>query len=469
MSLRDKIKTINGGQAIPDDVIVNGQAGGRQGVDIPNTPEEGMEARAVGFRRGGVGTAIPNTQEQPQGRVGELPNDLPTANAPRISSVQGVSIGEQEPQSPNGGVPDLFPYQGKTRGGKQARGSRNPDQQPDEKPQQARTDKRMPAPGGMLYEPTRGFAPKSREEDRPTDTAAAKTAEQTKKPEYVADKKDPFKSVAKWLAKPTMSNKSKERMLIAMEAMRHLANLYYTNKGARPQNLNYNAVLDWETRQKAHKKEAEAKEALEAKKEADAAKDKWNKDIAMAKLSLQSRDLDGKAAARAAKAENDGKRLALDAEYKSGQLTLGAERNKNTANHNKAMEGNARQRNAIAARNAATRAARSSGGGSGGSGGGGSTKNGNEYIRGGKGTWYIGNKDKRKKLAAETYDMLIKEIPDAAIMEGDAASGMARKRYPTEQEMWEVIQHYPSSKAYKHMVKAAGAVIQGEKDNIKNF
>lgn len=376
MSLRDKIKTIDGGQAIPDDVIVSGQAG--QGADT-----------------------------QPQGTT------------PDISAQGNDTQVADNTQAPS--QPAVQPAAGKTF--------------------------------------TRGFAPVSREEDRPADTV--EPAKQWPKPVYVADKKHPFKSVSDWLAKPEMSNKSKERMLIAMEAMRHLANLYYTNKGARPQNLNYNAVLDWEARQKGHKKEAEAKEAAEASAAAAAAKDKWNKDIAMAKLSLQSRDLDGKAAARAAKAENDGKRLALDAGYKSGQLTLGAERNKNAANHNKAMEGIARQRNAIAARNAATRAARSSGGRSG-SGGGGNAKNSDEYIRGKNGTWYVGPKDKRKKLAAETYDMLIKEIPDAGIMEGGAITGTTRKKYPTEQEMWEVIQHYPSSKAYKHMVEAAGAKIQNK-------
>ena len=181
---------------------------------------------------------------------------------------------------------------------------------------------------------------------------------------YTPSAEDPMQSVYDFMLqsqeeekKLAQKNESKKRLLLLGDALRHLGNLYFTTKGASPQNLTSSVTLQeqryqQERAQRQAQRQAELKSALErAKQQADQNYKSSILGIEVGKLQrLRDNDIYGRAKDQ------------RDFEYRQAKdtadLTLKGMQLDETRKHNRNKEALDRQRNSIASRNADTAARR---------------------------------------------------------------------------------------------------------------
>lgn len=164
-------------------------------------------------------------------------------------------------------------------------------------------------------------------------------------------------------------NESKKKLLALADALRHIGNLFYVNKGATPQQFN-SPVLMQEQRYQQEKAEREKKRALQTKAALDKAKMDADAAYKDAVLGMKQNDF-------MRNVYNDNRRYGLDKDKFAWQKdkdtqSLGLKKQglEETVRHNKANEAQGRERNAIARQRLAiakakeTREARDAGPGS---------------------------------------------------------------------------------------------------------
>lgn len=149
-------------------------------------------------------------------------------------------------------------------------------------------------------------------------------------------------------------NEGKKKLLALADALRHIGNLFYVNKGATPQQFN-SPVLMQEQRYQQEKAEREKKRASQAKVAMDKAKMDAEAAYKGAVLGMKQNDF-------MRNVYNDNRRYGLDKDkfawqkdkdtqdigLKKQGLDLKAKGLEETVRHNKANEAQGRERNAIA-------------------------------------------------------------------------------------------------------------------------
>lgn len=142
-------------------------------------------------------------------------------------------------------------------------------------------------------------------------------------------------------------NESKKKLLALADALRHIGNLFYVNKGATPQQFN-SPVLMQEQRYQQEKAEREKKRALQTKTAMDKAKMDADAAYKYAVLGMKQNDF-------MRNVYNDNRRYGLDKDKFAWQKdkdtqSLGLKKQglEETVRHNKANEAQGRERNAIA-------------------------------------------------------------------------------------------------------------------------
>lgn len=149
-------------------------------------------------------------------------------------------------------------------------------------------------------------------------------------------------------------NEGKKKLLALADALRHIGNLFYVNKGATPQQFN-SPVLMQEQRYQQEKAEREKKRASQAKAAMDKAKMDAKAAYDDAVLGMKHNDF-------MRNVYNDNRRYGLDKDkfawqkdkdtqdigLKKQGLDLKAKGLEETVRHNKANEAQGRERNAIA-------------------------------------------------------------------------------------------------------------------------
>lgn len=142
-------------------------------------------------------------------------------------------------------------------------------------------------------------------------------------------------------------NESKKKLLALADALRHVGNLFYVNKGATPQQFN-SPVLMQEQRYQQEKAEREKKRALLTKTALDKAKMDADAAYKDAVLGMKQNDF-------MRNVYNDNRRYGLDKDKFAWQKdkdtqSLGLKKQglEETVRHNKANEAQGRERNAIA-------------------------------------------------------------------------------------------------------------------------
>lgn len=142
-------------------------------------------------------------------------------------------------------------------------------------------------------------------------------------------------------------NESKKKLLALADALRHIGNLFYVNKGATPQQFN-SPVLMQEQRYQQEKAEREKKRALQTKTALDKAKMDADAAYKDAVLGMKQNDF-------MRNVYNDNRRYGLDKDKFAWQKdkdtqSLGLKKQglEETVRHNKANEAQGRERNAIA-------------------------------------------------------------------------------------------------------------------------
>lgn len=142
-------------------------------------------------------------------------------------------------------------------------------------------------------------------------------------------------------------NESKKKLLALADALRHIGNLFYVNKGATPQQFN-SPVLMQEQRYQQEKAEREKKRALQTKTAMDKAKMDADAAYKDAVLGMKQNDF-------MRNVYNDNRRYGLDKDKFAWQKdkdtqSLGFKKQglEETVRHNKANEAQGRERNAIA-------------------------------------------------------------------------------------------------------------------------
>lgn len=142
-------------------------------------------------------------------------------------------------------------------------------------------------------------------------------------------------------------NESKKKLLALADALRHIGNLFYVNKGATPQQFN-SPVLMQEQRYQQEKAEREKKRALQTKIALDKAKMDADAAYKDAVLGMKQNDF-------MRNVYNDNRRYGLDKDKFAWQKdkdtqSLGLKKQglEETVRHNKANEAQGRERNAIA-------------------------------------------------------------------------------------------------------------------------
>lgn len=142
-------------------------------------------------------------------------------------------------------------------------------------------------------------------------------------------------------------NESKKKLLALADALRHIGNLFYVNKGATPQQFN-SPVLMQEQRYQQEKAEREKKRALLTKTALDKAKMDADAAYKDAVLGMKQNDF-------MRNVYNDNRRYGLDKDKFAWQKdkdtqSLGLKKQglEETVRHNKANEAQGRERNAIA-------------------------------------------------------------------------------------------------------------------------
>lgn len=142
-------------------------------------------------------------------------------------------------------------------------------------------------------------------------------------------------------------NESKKKLLALADALRHIGNLFYVNKGATPQQFN-SPVLMQEQRYQQEKAEREKKRALQTKTAMDKAKMDADAAYKDAVLGMKQNDF-------MRNVYNDNRRYGLDKDKFAWQKdkdtqSLGLKKQglEETVRHNKANEAQGRERNAIA-------------------------------------------------------------------------------------------------------------------------
>lgn len=142
-------------------------------------------------------------------------------------------------------------------------------------------------------------------------------------------------------------NESKKKLLALADALRHIGNLFYVNKGATPQQFN-SPVLMQEQRYQQEKAEREKKRALQTKTALDKAKMDADAAYKDAVLGMKQNDF-------MRNVYNDNRRYGLDRDKFAWQKdkdtqSLGLKKQglEETVRHNKANEAQGRERNAIA-------------------------------------------------------------------------------------------------------------------------
>lgn len=142
-------------------------------------------------------------------------------------------------------------------------------------------------------------------------------------------------------------NESKKKLLALADALRHIGNLFYVNKGATPQQFN-SPVLMQEQRYQQEKAEREKKRALWTKTALDKAKMDAEAAYKDAVLGMKRNDF-------MRNVYNDNRRYGLDRDKFAWQKdkdtqSLGLKKQglEETVRHNKANEAQGRERNAIA-------------------------------------------------------------------------------------------------------------------------
>lgn len=142
-------------------------------------------------------------------------------------------------------------------------------------------------------------------------------------------------------------NESKKKLLALADALRHIGNLFYVNKGATPQQFN-SPVLMQEQRYQQEKAEREKKRASQTKAALDKAKMDAEAAYKDAVLGMKRNDF-------MRNVYNDNRRYGLDKDKFAWQKdkdtqSLGLKKQglEETVRHNKANEAQGRERNAIA-------------------------------------------------------------------------------------------------------------------------
>lgn len=142
-------------------------------------------------------------------------------------------------------------------------------------------------------------------------------------------------------------NESKKKLLALADALRHIGNLFYVNKGATPQQFN-SPVLMQEQRYQQEKAEREKKRASQVKAAMDKAKMDADAAYKDAMLGMKQNDF-------MRNVYNDNRRYGLDKDKFAWQKdkdtqSLGLKKQglEETVRHNKANEAQGRERNAIA-------------------------------------------------------------------------------------------------------------------------
>lgn len=142
-------------------------------------------------------------------------------------------------------------------------------------------------------------------------------------------------------------NESKKKLLALADALRHIGNLFYVNKGATPQQFN-SPVLMQEQRYQQEKAEREKKRASQIKVALDKAKMDAEAAYKDAVLGMKRNDF-------MRNVYNDNRRYGLDKDKFAWQKdkdtqSLGLKKQglEETVRHNKANEAQGRERNAIA-------------------------------------------------------------------------------------------------------------------------
>lgn len=142
-------------------------------------------------------------------------------------------------------------------------------------------------------------------------------------------------------------NESKKKLLALADALRHIGNLFYVNKGATPQQFN-SPVLMQEQRYQQEKAEREKKRASQTKAALDKAKMDAEAAYKDAVLGMKQNDF-------MRNVYNDNRRYGLDKDKFAWQKdkdtqSLGLKKQglEETVRHNKANEAQGRERNAIA-------------------------------------------------------------------------------------------------------------------------
>lgn len=142
-------------------------------------------------------------------------------------------------------------------------------------------------------------------------------------------------------------NESKKKLLALADALRHIGNLFYVNKGATPQQFN-SPVLMQEQRYQQEKAEREKKRALQTKTALDKAKMDADAAYKYAVLGMKQNDF-------MRNVYNDNRRYGLDKDKFAWQKdkdtqSLGLKKQglEETVRHNKANEAQGREKNAIA-------------------------------------------------------------------------------------------------------------------------
>lgn len=142
-------------------------------------------------------------------------------------------------------------------------------------------------------------------------------------------------------------NESKKKLLALADALRHIGNLFYVNKGATPQQFN-SPVLMQEQRYQQEKAEREKKRASQTKTALDKAKMDAEAAYKDAVLGMKQNDF-------MRNVYNDNRRYGLDKDKFAWQKdkdtqSLGLKKQglEETVRHNKANEAQGRERNAIA-------------------------------------------------------------------------------------------------------------------------
>lgn len=142
-------------------------------------------------------------------------------------------------------------------------------------------------------------------------------------------------------------NESKKKLLALADALRHIGNLFYVNKGATPQQFN-SPVLMQEQRYQQEKAEREKKRALQTKTAMDKAKMDADAAYKDAVLGMKQNDF-------MRNVYNDNRRYGLDKDKFAWQKdkdtqSLGLKKQglEETVRHNKENEAQGRERNAIA-------------------------------------------------------------------------------------------------------------------------